>query len=121
MSQQTTGTGATPTEIKAQAIALHALGYSSRNIEVQLNSMYPSARVPNHATVSRWVRGRKGYRRFLLGAATVHWARVYDRAAEVVEERLDELSRMPVERLLVARQRIAETATTLAQLNSQGR
>ena len=38
----------TPTEIKAQAIALHALGYSSRNIDKQLRSMFPGADIPRY-------------------------------------------------------------------------
>ena len=56
MRQPTSENGIAPTEIKAQAIALHAMGYSCRNIEIQLPSMYIGAKIPNYATNSRCVR-----------------------------------------------------------------
>ena len=56
MRQPTSEVEIAPTEIKAQAIALHEMGYSCRNIEAQLGSMYIGAKIPNDATNSRCVR-----------------------------------------------------------------
>lgn len=111
---------ATPTEIKAQAIALHAMGYSCRAIEKQLSSMFMGATIPNYATISRWVRVRNSYRRYLAGAASVRWARAHNRAAEIVEERLEELGTMPFDKIIVALQRISEVYDMLRESSAQG-
>ena len=47
----------TPTEIKAQAIALYALGYSYGNIDEQLRGMVSGAEVPRYCTISRSLIG----------------------------------------------------------------
>jgi len=39
-----------PTEIKAQAIAFYALGYSYGNIDEQLRGMFPGADIPRYCT-----------------------------------------------------------------------
>jgi hypothetical protein len=64
-----------PTEIKAQAIALYALGYSCRNIEGQLKAKFPGVDIPNYATIARWVRIRPTapVRRFRNQHTTMRW------------------------------------------------
>jgi hypothetical protein len=86
----------TPTEIKAQAIALHAMGYSSRAIETQLKAKFPGAAIPNHATINRWVRIRPGIGSRLRNQYTVmRWWEAARRAAEIVHSHIDELATVP--------------------------
>lgn len=80
----------TPTEVKAQAIALHAMGYSCRNIEKQLRARFPGTDIPNHATINRWVRSAPTNR-----IALMHWWDAARRAAEIVHSRMDELATVP--------------------------
>ncbi len=80
----------TPTEIKAEAIALHALGYSCRAIGKQLRAKFPNAKIPNHATINRWVRIRPTKR-----LALMQWYDAAHRAAEILHERMDELDSVP--------------------------
>ncbi len=91
----------TPTEIKAQAIALHAMGYSCRRIERQLRSQFPGADIPNYATINRWGRSRPT-KRF----AQLRWYDVAHRAAEIMMERMDELETVPFMQLVKAYSRI---------------
>ena len=48
----------TPTEIMAQTIAIHALGYSCRGIEKQLRERFLNQHVPRYGAIARWV-GRR--------------------------------------------------------------
>jgi hypothetical protein len=80
----------TPTEIKAQAIALHCLGYSCRNIEKQLKAKFPGAAVPRYCTISRWVRSRPTKR-----LALMQWYDAAHMAAGILHDRMDELETVP--------------------------
>ena len=90
----TTATSPSPSEIRAQGVALLILGYSCRRVERELRAMFPGARVPSYPTISRWLR-----RRPASNIGLWRWAQTMHRIAEIIEERIDELGTMPLDKL----------------------
>ena len=82
-----------PQEIKAQAIALLVLGYSSRYVSHELRMKYGLIRPPHYTTIARWLRQS---RRGLQGSrgARGRWAAILKRAGIMVIERLNETERL---------------------------
>ena len=82
-----------PQELKAQAIALLVLGYSSRYVANELRMKYGLMRPPHYTTIARWLRqaqlGLKGNR-----AAKARWAAIVNRAGVMMMDRLDETERL---------------------------
>jgi hypothetical protein len=111
----------TPTEIKAQAIALHALGYSCRKIEKQLKAKFLKADIPNHATINRWVRIRPTapVRRLRHAHTTMRWWEAASRAAEIVCGHLDDIEKWPFNKAIVAYGRMADMAIALERLDNE--
>ena len=97
----------TSTEIKAQAVALVVLGRSCREVQEDLRSQFPGARIPHFSTIARWfgkVAGREA-----IGAA-VYWSFVSKRAGEITLKRMDaEADRMSMLDLV----KFASTATDI--------
>lgn len=83
--------GYSPRELKAQAMALSVLGYSSRKVERELRRMFPRERIPPWSTIARWFRSRPTNR-----LAFLRWADVARRAADILEVHLDRLEREPL-------------------------
>ena len=81
-------TGYTPREVKAQAMALTVLGYSSRAVERELKAMFPGKRIPPWSTIARWQRSRP-----MTRTAALRWADVALRASEIVGRQLDLMER----------------------------
>ena len=100
-----------PGEIKAEGIALLALGYSCRSVERQLRRKFPTAKVPRYCTISRWVRPTYSSR-----GAVYRWQHVYGEAVKIVEERIDELRTLPLDQMLKAALRIQDFAYETRQL-----
>ena len=94
-----------PAELKAEAVALLALGYSCRSVEAQLKQKFPGAKVPNYATISRWVRPTYSSR-----GAVYRWQHIYGEAAKIVLDRMDELRTLPLEQMVKSALRIREFA-----------
>ena len=78
-------------------MALTLLGFSSRQIENRLRVMFPGKRVPPWSTLARWARSRPANR-----IAALRWFDVAQRAARIVEQRMDEIdaSKTPLLELL---------------------
>ena len=87
-----------PRELRAQAMALTVLGLSSRQIETRLRAMFPVKKTPPWSTIARWARSRPANR-----IAALRWFDVAQRAAQIVEQRMDEIdaSKTPLLELLV--------------------
>ncbi len=82
----------TPTEIKAQAIALLTLGYDCRRVHAELGRQFPGTKIPHFTTIARWLREMppsKGR------AALARWWIVTDRAGEILYERMKEVEKLP--------------------------
>ena len=94
-----------PGEIKAEGIALLALGYSTRSVEAQLKEKFPGTKVPRYCTISRWVRPTYSSR-----GAVYRWQHVYGEAANILADRVDELRALPLDQLLKAAIRIQDFA-----------
>jgi hypothetical protein len=103
--------GACPREIRAWAMALTILGYSSRHIERQLKELFPGTKMPNFATIARWQRSRPAS----LGAY-LRWSDVAERAAVILDERLDEMHRLPVNKMFT----VAVEATEALEIGREG-
>jgi hypothetical protein len=85
----------TPTKLKAEALALHVMGYSSRDIVKRLRAKFPGTKIPGHCTVNRWVRltpSASSTQHVIAGAC---WAEVATLAGELVMERAEEMARVP--------------------------
>ncbi len=82
-----------PQELKAQAIALLVLGYSSRYVANELRMKYPLYRIPHYTTVARWLQQGK---HSLQGSriARARWTRIMERVGVLVIDRLNEADRM---------------------------
>lgn len=82
-----------PQELKAQAIALLVLGYSSRYVANELRMKYGLMRPPHYTTVARWLRqvnrGLQGSR-----VARRRWTLLMERVGLLVIDRLNEADRM---------------------------
>ena len=94
-----------PGEIKAEALALLALGHSCRSVERQLKQKFPTAKVPRYCTISRWVRPTYSSR-----GAVYRWQHVYGEAAKIVLDRMDELGTLPFDQMVKAVLRIRDFA-----------
>lgn len=99
----------TPGIIKANAIALLALGYSCRSVEKQLRQKFPAAHIPNYATISRWLRPNNSTR-----AAEWRWLMVADRAVDIVDARFDEIRTMSFPQMLRAAMRMSDIAMSVS-------
>jgi hypothetical protein len=75
-----------PTELKAQAMAMTVMGLSSRQIEKRLNVMFPGKEIPPWGTIARWARSRPANR-----IAALKWFDVASRAGEIVLSRMDHI------------------------------
>ena len=84
-------TGYTPRELKAQAMVLTVLGYSSREVERKLRSMFPGERTPPWTTIARWQRSRPINR-----TAALRWMDIASRAAKMLEAHLDRIEQDPL-------------------------
>ena len=82
----------TPTEIKAQAIALLTFGHTCRRVEKQLRLQFPGTKIPHFTTIARWLREMppNGGR-----AARVYWWFVMERAGEIALKQLEEAENLP--------------------------
>ena len=80
------GAVSTPTEIKAQAIALLVLGRSCREVQRELHQKFPDARIPHFSTIARWLNKVAG--KEAIGAQ-VYWSFVSKRAGEITLKRMD--------------------------------
>jgi hypothetical protein len=92
-----------PREVKAWAMALTILGYSSREVERELRRRFPGQDVPGYSTIARWQRSRP-----LNRSALAAWFGVAERAAQIVESRVDEMKSLPVEQLMQLAARATE-------------
>ena len=113
----------TLTEIKAEAIALHVLGHSCRNIEGQLKVKFPNAGIPNYGTISRWVRVRPTapIRKYRNLHTTMRWWQAAQMAAEIVHDRLAvELENVPYNKVATIYGRMMDVVINLERLNNQG-
>ncbi len=99
----------TPLEIKAEGIALLALGYSTRQVERRLRDKFPGARTPRYNTIARWLNSaeavQKGKR-----SADLRWQLVLWEAARIVEQRMDELRHLPFMTLIKSYGRFEDIA-----------
>ncbi len=84
-------TGYSPREVKATAMVLTVLGYSSREVERRLRSMFPGERTPPWTTIARWQRSRPMNRR-----AALRWMDIVSRAARILEAHLDRIEQDPL-------------------------
>jgi hypothetical protein len=116
------GAVSTLIEIKAEAVALHVLGHSCRNIEKQLKAKFPKADIPNYGTINKWVRVRPTPPvRRLRNMYTVHrWWEVARMAAEIVAERMiAELENAPYDKIALMYGRAVDMAIQAERLNNQ--
>ena len=93
------GSVSTPTEVKAQGIALLVLGRSCREVERELGRLFPNETVPHFTTIARWLKEIPGRSHEAHG----RWCRVMDRAAKLVWDYLESGTRVsPLEALDMA-------------------
>ena len=88
----------TPTEIKAQAVALVVLGKSCREAQEDLRRQFPGAHIPHFSTIARWARATPP----TGGVALMRWWDVLDRAGETVDGHLISGRVTPMEALEIA-------------------
>jgi len=100
-----------PRDVKAWAMALTVLGYSSRQTQCELRGLFPGEKIPNYATIARWQRSRPANTLAFLG-----WMLVSLRALDIIDSRLDEVQRMPFDKAYNA----AAQATEIALLSDEG-
>ena len=79
-------TGYSPRELKATAMVLTILGYSSRQVERELRRKFPGRKIPPWTTIARWQRSRPMNR-----TAVLKWMDVAMRASELMLDYLDEI------------------------------
>ncbi len=79
-------TGYSPRDVKATAMVLSVLGYSSRQIERELRRKFPGEHTPPWTTIARWQRSRPMNR-----SAVLKWMDVAMRASELLLERMDQI------------------------------
>jgi hypothetical protein len=103
--------GYSPREMKSWAMALTILGYSSRQIERELRARFPGEKTPNFATIAHWQRSRPHNH-----LAYLRWSDVAARATEILETRLDDIERLPIEKRLMA----AFEATEMFEIGQEG-
>ncbi len=113
-------------EIKAEAIALHVLGHTCRNIEKQLKAKFPKADIPNYGTINKWTRKLSPtrptpfVRRFRNMHTVLRWWEVAKMAAEMVAERMhEELEAAPYERVALMYGRAVDMAIQAERLSKQ--
>ena len=88
----------TPTEIKAQAVALVVLGRSCREVQEDLRRQFPDAHIPHFSTIARWARPTPP----TGGVALMRWWDVLGRAGEAVDGHLISGGVTPMEALEIA-------------------
>ena len=97
----------TPLEIKAEAVALLALGHSTREVERRLNDKFPGAKIPRYNTIARWLNSadalQDGKR-----SADIRWGLVLLEAARIVEHRMDDLRHLDFMTLIKSYGRIQD-------------
>ncbi len=76
----------TPTEIKAQAIALLILGRSCREAQEELGDQFPDADIPHYSTIARWFNKIAGKEAIV---ASVYWSIVSQRVTKILLMRLE--------------------------------
>ena len=99
----------TPLEIKAEAIALLALGYSTRDVERRLRDKFPGTRIPKYNTVARWLNSAEAVQAGKR-SADLRWQLVFWEAAKIVEQRMDELRHLPFMTLIKSYGRFQDIA-----------
>ena len=88
----------TPTEIKAQAVALVVIGRSCREVQEVLRQQFPDAHIPHFSTIARWARATPP----TGGVALMRWWGVLDRAGQTVDGHLISGRVTPMEALEIA-------------------
>lgn len=81
----------TPTEIKAQAIALLILGRSCREAQEELREHFPDSDIPHYSTIARWFQKMAEPQ---SKGALAYWSVLVKAVGEVVFRRMDELEKM---------------------------
>ncbi len=76
----------TPTNIKAQAIALLILGRSCREAQEELREQFPGAEIPHFSTIARWFHKIAGKEAM---AASVCWSVVSQMVTEIILKRFE--------------------------------
>ena len=76
----------TPTEIKAQAIALLILGRSCREAQEELRRQFPGESIPHHSTIARWFNKIAGKEAI---AASLYWSIVSQMVTEIILKRFE--------------------------------
>ncbi len=76
----------TPTEIKAQAIALLILGRSCRDAQEELRLQFPNSDIPHFSTIARWFNKIAGKEAI---AASVYWSIVSQMVTEIILKRFE--------------------------------
>jgi len=99
----------TPLEVKAEGVALLALGYSTRDVERRLRDKFPGARTPRYNTIARWLNSAEAVRQGKR-AADLRWQLVLWEAAAIVEQRMDELQHLPFMTLIKSYGRLQDIA-----------
>ena len=79
-------TGYSPREVKATAMVLTVLGYSSRQVERELKRKFPGRKIPPWTTIARWQRSRPMNR-----TAVLKWMDIAMRASELLLERMEKI------------------------------
>ena len=85
------GAVSTPTEIKAQAIALLILGRSCREAQAELREQFPEAEIHHYSTIARWFQKMATPK---TKGAAAYWAVLAHLTADMVDSRMDELNKM---------------------------
>jgi len=76
----------TPSDIKAQAIALLILGRSCREAQAELREQFPGADIPHFSTIARWFNKIAGKEAM---AASVCWSVVSQMVTEIILKRFE--------------------------------
>ncbi len=76
----------TPTQIKAQAIALLILGRSCREAKEELRQLFPGESIPHYSTIARWLNKIAGKEAI---AASVYWSIVSQSVTEIILKRFE--------------------------------
>jgi len=81
----------TPTDIKAQAIALLILGRSCREARAELHQIFAGESIPHYSTIARWLQKMAEPQ---SKGALAYWSVLVKAVGEVVFRRMDELEKM---------------------------
>ena len=95
----------TPTEIKAQAIALLVLGRPCREVQAELRQQFPGADIPHYSTIARWFQKlaepqSKG--------AQAYWSVLAQSVARILFKRMDEAEKMSLMELVEFSSRVQD-------------